>query len=165
MRVSGGGRTPRAYAWLSFALFIVFIIVRESVEHGHSLCLKVLGLVTLSMACLFMFPPFYLLARYGDVEKGKPFHHTREVVSRSLYSVVRHPQYLGYMLLVLGFILIDQNWICLGIGMAIIASLYLQAKAEEQECIEKFGKEYLDYMRRVPRFNLLLGLVNVLRKT
>lgn len=148
---------------ISFFLFIIYIVAGQLVKHGENFFLKVAGIISLLLAIIFMFLPFYLLKKYGNPEKGKSYLYTQEVVDKGLYSVVRHPQYLGYIFLVLGFMLIDQNWINFTIGTVIIILLYLQAKAEEKYCLKRFGKRYVQYMKRVPRFNLLLGLYNLIK--
>ena len=89
---------------------------------------------------------------------------TNVVVDRGLYAIVRHPQYLGYMLLVLGFICLFQNPIIGALGALAIALFYGQVVREERHCIQKFGKEYEDYVQRVPRFNFILGIIRVLAR-
>lgn len=150
---------PYCHLLVSLVLFIFYVIVAELTPSRGWLWLKIVGLFLMPVAAVFIFYPFCLLRRHGKCQRGSSYLHTQEVVTNSLYSIVRHPQYLGYILLVLGFMCIHQNWICTVIGVTIVLSLYLQAKAEEEHCIRKFGDEYLSYMRRVPRFNVVLGIM------
>lgn len=150
---------PCFHILAALVLFTVYVIVSQLTGSGALFWMKVIGLSLLSIAVVFMFYPFYLLRKHGSCEKGSNYLHTQRVVDKSLYTVVRHPQYLGYMFLVLGFMFIDQNWICTVIGVAIVLFLYLQAKAEEEYCVRRFGEEYLHYMKRVPRFNVVLGII------
>jgi len=154
---------PYGYAVLSFLLFIVFIVVGECVEHGENHFLKIAGFISLLGAIIFIFPPFYLLQKHGCIEKGKAYLYTQQIVTRGLYAIVRHPQYLGYVLLVVGFMLLHQNWFSLFIGTLMILSLYMQARAEEEYLVKKFGKRYLDYAEKVPCFNFVLGLIRMLK--
>ena len=79
-----------------------------------------------------------------------------------MYAIVRHPQYLGYILLVLGFICLFQNLVIGALGALAIALFYGQAVREERYCIQRFGQEYEDYVQRVPRLNFILGIIRVL---
>ena len=88
---------------------------------------------------------------------------TTAVVQRGPYRLIRHPQYLGYMLLSIGFGLIKQQWLVLFLGIFAIGLFMLLAAAEEAELHHRFGEQYADYCRQVPRFNLLLGLIRYLR--
>jgi protein-S-isoprenylcysteine O-methyltransferase Ste14 len=40
----------------------------------------------------------------------------------------------------------------------MIVSLYIASYLGEKEDIEKWGYEYRQYLREVPRFNILLGI-------
>jgi len=89
---------------------------------------------------------------------------TKAVADRGLYALVRHPQYLGYILLFSGFSLLSGHWATYLIAAAGIAVLYAQTVAEEHVCQTRLGPAYRDYMARVPRFNLILGLWRYLKK-
>jgi protein-S-isoprenylcysteine O-methyltransferase Ste14 len=103
-----------------------------------------------------MFLPFAQLAKHGESESN--YMETKVLADRGLYAIVRHPQYLGYILLFAGFALLSQHWISFVIAAGGVATLYTQAVDEERFCQGKFGRAYDDYMARVPRFNLILGL-------
>ena len=109
-----------------------------------------------------MFPSFVLLKKYGQVSEGDTYMHTTTVVDQGLYAVVRHPQYLGYILLSGGFALVTQHWLTALLGIAALAGFYVQAMAEERYCIARLGLSYEHYMRRVPRFNAILGIARTL---
>lgn len=163
MDADKAGCIPYRYTIISIALFIVYIIAEELVSHGRIFSLKLLGSIVLILANVFVWYPFYLLKKYGNPEKGKSYLYTTKVVTRGVYSIVRHPQYLGYMLLMIGFMLIHQNWINFILGTAVIITFYLQVKAEENYCIERFGTEYTAYMEQVPRLNFLAGIIRKIK--
>ncbi len=94
----------------------------------------------------------------GGVMKGKEYVHTTTLVNRGIYAIVRHPQYLSFMLIGLALLLIAQHWIVALLGAAVIVLTYLLILDEEKSSIEKFGNAYRAYMRRVPRLNFLLGM-------
>lgn len=59
---------------------------------------------------------------------------------------------------------ISQNWVTIVFSVIAIALLYYSTDEDEKESIEKFGEEYKDYMRRVPRINIVMGLIRKLYK-
>ena len=155
-------RSPDAFDWGASVVFVIIVIVGQYVERGDSLVARAAGLITLALACAFFFPPLFLFQRHGGAGAGQHPMQTNVVVDRGLYAIVRHPQYLGYILLVLGFICLFQNLVIGALGALAIALFYGQAVREERYCIQKFGQEYEDYAQRVPRFNFILGIIRVL---
>ncbi|MEM3421781.1 MAG: methyltransferase, partial [Candidatus Hadarchaeum sp.] len=72
------------------------------------------------------------------------------LVTAGLYSLVRHPQYLGVNILALGFVLYGLRPIDF-IAWANLVFLHaILAEDEEGRLKEKFGQAYLEYQRRVP---------------
>jgi len=86
------------------------------------------------------------------------------VVDAGLYGVVRHPQYLGCMLMMLASVLVTQHWLNAIIGVPIALWIYTEIPKEEKGLILKFGDDYRRYMQRVPRLNPLLGVMRLLSK-
>jgi protein-S-isoprenylcysteine O-methyltransferase Ste14 len=75
-----------------------------------------------------------------------------QLVTKSIYKYVRHPQYLGFLLITLGMIVL---WpvITTVIMWPLLFLLYRQLATREEETMEKkFGEEYLRYKSEVPRF-------------
>jgi protein-S-isoprenylcysteine O-methyltransferase Ste14 len=74
------------------------------------------------------------------------------LVTDGIYAYMRHPQYTGFLLMTLG-LLVHWATLPLLIMWPLLVRQYIGlAKMEEEEMIEKFGKEYEDYMERTPRF-------------
>jgi protein-S-isoprenylcysteine O-methyltransferase Ste14 len=68
------------------------------------------------------------------------------------YAKIRHPQYAGFTMIMLGFLL---QWPTLPtlVLFPILTTMYVRlAKKEESEARAKFGKAYGDYATRVPGF-------------
>ena len=66
-------------------------------------------------------------------------------------------------MIIFAIILIAQHWSSMVIGATLIVLLYLAMIEEEKRNIEKFDDGYEDYMRRVPRINLLAGIIRLLQ--
>jgi len=100
------------------------------------------------------------LSRKGRSSKGN-----REIlVEDGLYALVRHPEFLAHMLISSSLILMSQHLVSALVGMALIVLLSLAMVEEEKRNVEKFGDAYRDYMRRVPRINVLAGIVKRMRE-
>ncbi len=80
-------------------------------------------------------------------------------VESGIYAFVRHPEFLGHILIIFALIIISQHWISLIVGIILILLLCFAIIKEEKENIEKFGDAYRDYMKRVPRINLIAGII------
>lgn len=74
-----------------------------------------------------------------------------ELIMVAPYSLVRHPSYLGYMLMIIGITLIWRMWLSL-LPWVAIPGYYMVSRREEQLLINKFGDEYIEYMKRVGGF-------------
>jgi protein-S-isoprenylcysteine O-methyltransferase Ste14 len=157
-------REAGMFGWAACPLFVALVLAHEFLEGGDNLYLRGAALAAFAAACNFVVPPFFLLKRHGRVQDGTSYMQTTAVVDQGVYAVVRHPQYLGYMLLAVGFVLLSQNWVTLLLGAIIITLLYLQAVEEERFCRAKLGAEYSRYLDRVPRFNFLLGIVRLVSR-
>jgi protein-S-isoprenylcysteine O-methyltransferase Ste14 len=100
----------------------------------------------------------------GGAPNGKSIVHTTVVVDSGIYAVVRHPQYLGFILFVFALVLMSQHWLSVFSGVLGSALFYKDVLREEQMSVEKFGDDYQLYMQEVPRMNFLLGILRLLRR-
>jgi protein-S-isoprenylcysteine O-methyltransferase Ste14 len=74
------------------------------------------------------------------------------LVTTGLYSYIRNPQYVGFLIITLGLNVMYLTVITL-ILWPILAVLYWKlAKREDKEMEEQFGEEFLEYKRNVPAF-------------
>lgn len=75
-----------------------------------------------------------------------------ELVDYGIYKYIRHPQYSGFITIIIGF-LIQWPTIITLIMAPILFILYVRlAKTEEANLIEAFGEKYLEYRAKVPAF-------------
>jgi protein-S-isoprenylcysteine O-methyltransferase Ste14 len=75
-----------------------------------------------------------------------------KIIKSGIYSRIRHPIYLAPIILYLGIIILSLSVLTFVIWILIIIFYYSMAKYEEALLIDKFGKEYKDYMKNVPMF-------------
>ena len=87
-----------------------------------------------------------------------------KIIDTGIYGIVRHPMYLGAMMMFFSHVLLGQNWLA-AIGSAVaIVCCYMIILSGDQRNIEKFGDEYKRYMKEVPRMNISLGIIRLLRR-
>ena len=65
---------------------------------------------------------------------------------------MRHPQYVGFILVMLGFLLQWPTLLTLAMFPVLTVMYVRLAHHEEADSIAAFGAEYRDYIARVPAF-------------
>ena len=68
------------------------------------------------------------------------------------YARIRHPQYVGFILIMTGFLLQWPTLLTLAMYPVLLWVYARLAVAEERDSLRQFGDAYRDYMGRVPRF-------------
>jgi protein-S-isoprenylcysteine O-methyltransferase Ste14 len=68
------------------------------------------------------------------------------------YAHVRHPQYVGFVLVMLGFLVQWPTLLTLAMFPVLVWMYVHLARQEEREVRAQFGEVYADYARRVPAF-------------
>ena len=123
------------------------------------------GYVLWAAAVAFALVPIFTLRRKGGVAAGQSYMKTTTLVTTGVYSLVRHPQGgLAWLLMNLAAILIGQTWSIAVLGLISMPLVYIDTLKTDQSCIEKFGDDYEHYMKTVPRVNVLLGAIRLLRR-
>jgi len=144
---------------LGLALIGAFIFY---FNYGKNPALRIFGIILLVLSGFLGWFPIYIFRKKGGVPKGEGFAKTTKLVTTGIYSIVRHPQYLAGILLGLSAILISQHWLVLALGIPFMIIFYIAGWDEDKSCIKKFGEEYKNYMKKVPRFNFIFGLIGKL---
>jgi protein-S-isoprenylcysteine O-methyltransferase Ste14 len=104
----------------------------------------------------FIFPATAIIMVAGMlliVFGWKKIHDAKgQLVTTGIYGRVRHPQYLGFLLLTLGMNLEWTTIFTLLLWPILVIVYYRLAKTEEKESEDRFGEEYREYKRAVPMF-------------
>jgi protein-S-isoprenylcysteine O-methyltransferase Ste14 len=77
-----------------------------------------------------------------------------KLVDWNVYSITRHPMYLGIMLIELGFLLATSSMLAFAFWIVIFFIYNRFAAFEENSLIDNLGEEYKEYTRRVRRWGL-----------
>jgi protein-S-isoprenylcysteine O-methyltransferase Ste14 len=75
-----------------------------------------------------------------------------KLITTGIYGHVRHPQYLGFMLITLGMNVLWVTISTLLLWPILVIVYYRLAKEEDKEMEKRFGEEYQKYKRIVPMF-------------
>jgi protein-S-isoprenylcysteine O-methyltransferase Ste14 len=86
---------------------------------------------------------------------GQSFGLEGGLVTDGPYRYSRNPQYVGFVLMLIGVVLMTNSVQALVTGSMVIVLVSLAPYAEEPWLRERFGSRYDEYCERVPRF---LGL-------
>jgi len=141
--------------WLLFAVFF---------HNPASQILFILGNVTIGVGVLLIVLAMSTLRRKGKPQEGKDFTATTLVVKRGVYSVVRHPLYLGWLLTYPAAMLVSQHWLIVVLGVIGMVSIVQITRMADDQLIAKFGPEYETYMQKVPQLNIILGIGRKLKR-
>ena len=153
-------------ATFSSILFISQIIVGayllSDVPQNEVLAYIGVGLYVFS-GMIFGALPVFVFRKKGGVRKGQSYIHTTKLVDTGIYSIVRHPQYVTFMMWAIAGVIIFQHWIVIFLGIPIFPLTYVDLVKADENAIKKFGDDYKSYMKKVPRANFLLGIVRRLK--
>jgi protein-S-isoprenylcysteine O-methyltransferase Ste14 len=114
---------------------------------------------TIQIVHLMIFVPFFFIGAWlgiGGVKETTlrvaETHRTEKIITSGVYSIVRHPQYLGGLLAHVGIsFLLSASYSLLATPLMALL-VYLISKIEEEELVREFGKEYEDYRKKVSMF-------------
>jgi protein-S-isoprenylcysteine O-methyltransferase Ste14 len=96
---------------------------------------------------LRLWPVFVMGPRFSGLVAIQPGH---ALVTRGIYSVIRHPSYLGLLVGMLGWGLIFRSGVGVLLTALIVLPLLARIAAEERLLHSQFGTEYDAYPRPDP---------------
>ena len=102
------------------------------------------------LSYIFIGGGFIMLSSAWDKLYKAQKKHT--LATTGLYTRIRHPQYVGFVAIMFGFLLQWPTLVTL-VMFPILVFFYARlAKLEEKEMIRTFGKEYESYAKKTPAF-------------
>jgi protein-S-isoprenylcysteine O-methyltransferase Ste14 len=112
----------------------------------------------LGIACVTLLAVGLIVRWTAVLTLGRSFsvnvavHHDQRVHKTGLFRFVRHPSYLGMMIIFLAVGLAARNWYCLAIMMVLpFAALLYRIQVEEAALTDAFGEEYISYKKATKR--------------
>ncbi|MBN2532342.1 MAG: isoprenylcysteine carboxylmethyltransferase family protein [Spirochaetales bacterium] len=83
---------------------------------------------------------------FGEVRE------TPVIIDKNVFGIIRHPIYLAAQLLYIGMSITTLSIISFIAWIPIFIFYNHIASVEEQKCIEKYGNNYVQYMKRVGKW-------------
>jgi protein-S-isoprenylcysteine O-methyltransferase Ste14 len=131
--------------WIDIAVYLIYLaFFGLAILAGQRGTLLWYVALCLSAVCAIL----WFVARWqlGDAFSVAP--EARQLVTRGLYSRIRHPIYLFGTLAFLFLVLALQGWFALIIWLVVILIQVRRLRREERLLAEKFGEEYTAYRSR-----------------
>ena len=145
-------KPPSFHAWLASLAFGALMLLNLFLQQGDNPYLRGAGVAVLILAGVLIFAPFFLLRKHGRTRDGRTYIQTVTVVDQGLYAIIRHPQYLGFLLITLGMNVLWVTFSTLALWPILALLYYRLAKEEDKQIEQKFGKQYTEYKKEVPMF-------------
>lgn len=102
------------------------------------------------LSFLFIGAGFILISTAWKVLYDAQQRHT--LASSGPYSYVRHPQYIGFIMVMFGFLLQWPTILTLAMFPVLTVMYVKLARTEERDSLAEFGETYAKYAAEVPGF-------------
>jgi protein-S-isoprenylcysteine O-methyltransferase Ste14 len=160
-KAPGSGNQKRWDVYVLYAIFVISVIwlfimpldaKRFKWSPAFSLWLKIIGGLILILSIFFIFMTTventYLSTRVRIQSDRK-----QQVISTGVYGFVRHPLYLGYLLLIIGGPLLLGSIVGLIVGLLGIITIVVRIFGEEKMLLHEL-EGYEEYRKKV-KYRLL----------
>ena len=125
----GATRIGRIYDWNTFFTIGMSLIVIGFMIRIHSIL---------------------TLKQYFTYSVAKVENH--KIIETGLYKFIRHPGYLGQLIIFIGISISVSNWLSILVMMIPIIPGYLyRIRVEEKFMLEQLGEDYINYQERTKR--------------
>jgi protein-S-isoprenylcysteine O-methyltransferase Ste14 len=155
--IGSGVKEDRSNRWVIAALGVLGVIDAYLPAYTDRIDFLTFGGETVRWVGFFLYsgggvlrlaPVFVLGRRFSGLVAIQPEHR---LVTSGFYGVIRHPSYLGLLVLVLGWGLAFRSGVGVVIALLMFAVVLARIQAEERLLGETFGAEYDAYRGRTWR--------------
>jgi len=152
--LGAGEREDRSNRWVIAALGVLGFLVaylpaytdRQDLWTLDGDAVRWLGVVLfIAGGALRLWPVFVLGRRFSGLVAIQPGHRLQ---TRGVYSIIRHPSYLGLLVSTLGWVLAFRSAIGVILTALMIVPLLARIRSEEALLRSAFGAEYDAYRAR-----------------
>ncbi len=158
----GGSVRDRGTQTLLWVVIAGAVTAGEWIRHivapnmfGGADWLKTAGVAVMIAALAIRWTAIFTLGKAFSANVA--IRNSQEICKRGMYRFVRHPSYLGLLLVFLAVGIHSRNWISFFIEVVpTTAALIYRINVEEAALREAFGEEYAAYSRETKR--LLPGI-------
>jgi protein-S-isoprenylcysteine O-methyltransferase Ste14 len=155
--LSSGAREDRGNRWVLVAFGVIILLDaylpaytdRQEFWTIDGDTIRWLGVVLFAAGgALRLWPVFVLGRRFSGLVAIQPGH---KLMTSGVYSVIRHPSYLGMLVGSLGWGLAFRSGVGVLLTAVLIPPLLARIRAEERLLRTQFGHEYSAYCARTSR--------------
>jgi len=147
-------RRPRSHGFYRFfaweAILGLFLLNLHSWFAHPFAWYQLISWVLLIGSIVTVIYGFILLRSAGKPEGS--CEATTRLVTEGIFHYIRHPLYASLLYLAWGIFFKSPSLLDGCIAAVATAFLYATARADENECLIKFGNEYAEYMKWTKRF-------------
>lgn len=134
---------------------LTFVVRDTLLGHNFGTHYVMLGPALLCLGCGFAIARrrrkhlrFGILAGVPEMSQSD----SGRLLTEGIYASIRHPRYVETLFVVAAYALFANYLGAYIVAAAAVPAIYLIVLLEERELRERFGDEYAEYCRRVPRF-------------
>jgi protein-S-isoprenylcysteine O-methyltransferase Ste14 len=155
--LSSGEREDRSNRWIFLPLLVIGLLSAFAPAYTERKgwwildgdVVRWLGVfLYVAGGALRIWPVFVLGRRFSGLVAIQPGH---ELVTDGIYGVIRHPSYLGAIILMLGWALAFRSALGVILAALIIPLLLARIHSEEAMLRSQFGDQYDAYCQRTSR--------------
>jgi protein-S-isoprenylcysteine O-methyltransferase Ste14 len=148
LRQPGSHGFYRFFAW-EIILGMFAIILRGWFDHPFA-WYQIISWILLIVCLIPLLYGIFLLRTVG--KPTDQLEASTQLVTRGIYRFIRHPLYASLIFLAWGLFFKSPSVLdgCLAVVSTVF--LYATARADESECLVKFGAEYAGYLKKTKMF-------------
>jgi protein-S-isoprenylcysteine O-methyltransferase Ste14 len=155
--VSPGEREDRSNRWVLGAFTVLGLLAGYLPAYTDRIgfwtldgdAMRWIGVVLFTVGgAIRIWPVFVLGNRFSGLVAIQPGHR---LMTGGIYSVIRHPSYLGMVLNALGWALAFRSMVGVLLTALMLVPLLARIRAEEALLLSQFGAEYDAYRARTSR--------------
>jgi protein-S-isoprenylcysteine O-methyltransferase Ste14 len=157
VNLSSGEREDRSNRWIFIPLLVIGLLSAYLPAYTDRKGWWVLDGDTVRWVGVFLYltggalriwPIFVLGRRFSGLVAIQPGH---ELVTDGVYRIIRHPSYLGMLILMFGWALAFRSGAGVILAALIIPPILARIRSEEALLRAQFGEQYEAYCRRTSR--------------
>jgi protein-S-isoprenylcysteine O-methyltransferase Ste14 len=112
----------------------------------HTNFVGIIGLSTCIIGAIIACMSRYLLGKNWSLSIQRKENH--QLIQSGIYKVIRHPIYLGLLLLFIGNAIIVGDYRGIIAIVIVFVSFWIKLKKEEKLLAETFGNQYAEYKKQ-----------------
>lgn len=97
--------------------------------------------ISLFISCIILTYKLFLFKLRNDKD---------ELITHGIYSKIRNPEHLPFLMLFFSFFLVRRNTINFILSICVVIVSHTSIKKEESKLIETHGGKYREYLKKVP---------------